>query len=132
MYRLRCGNPQSGPMFRNTKGKPQELNNILNREILPALKRCSRYRKSLDDHADADHAFKLDESVPKWRGGHAARRGLGSNLYALGVPEKVIQSLLRHANVGTTVTYYVKTRDEQTVQAMEKLENALPEILSVN
>jgi integrase len=48
------------------------------------------------------------------------------------VPEKVIQSILRHANVSTTVTYYVKTSDQQNVQAMGRLEDALPESLSVN
>jgi integrase len=53
-------------------------------------------------------------------------------LYALGVPEKVIQTILRHANVSTTVTYYVKTRDDQTAQAMAKLEDAMPEMLTVN
>jgi integrase len=56
----------------------------------------------------------------------------GTCLYAPGVPEKVIQSILRHANVSTTVTYYVKTSDEQNVQAMTRLEDALPETLSVN
>ncbi|MGD1216656.1 MAG: tyrosine-type recombinase/integrase [Terriglobales bacterium] len=39
----------------------------------------------------------------------AARRGLGSNLYRLGVPDIVIQRILRHANVSTTATYYIKT-----------------------
>lgn len=34
--------------------------------------------------------------------------GLGTNLYRLGVPEKDIQAILRHANVDTTLTYYVK------------------------
>jgi hypothetical protein len=47
------------------------------------------------EHAKATHEFKLDETFPKWHGWHAARRGLGSNLYALGVPEKVIQQILR-------------------------------------
>jgi integrase len=132
MYRLRCGNPQNGPMFANSKKNPQNLNNVLNREILPALERCEHCRKNLEDHGKADHDFKRDDSLPKWHGWHAARRGLGSNLYALGVPEKVIQSILRHANVSTTVTYYVKTRDEQAAQAMAKLEDALPETLTVN
>ena len=46
----------------------------------------------------------------EWGGWHAARRGLGSNLYRLGcVSEKVIQRILRHANVSTTATYYIKT-----------------------
>ena len=30
-------------------------------------------------------------------------------LYVLGVPEKVIQDILRHANVSMTSTYYIKT-----------------------
>lgn len=38
MYRLRCGNPQNGPVFRNQAGKPMNLNNLLHREILPAPK----------------------------------------------------------------------------------------------
>ena len=36
--------------------------------------------------------------LPEWHGWHAARRGLGTNLYRLGVPEKTIQAL-RYANV---------------------------------
>jgi hypothetical protein len=50
----------------------------------------------------------------------------------LGVPDKVIQTILRHANVSTTATGYVKTRDDQTAQAMAKLEDAMPEILTVH
>jgi len=50
------------------------------------------------------HDFKRDSSLPEWHGWHAGRRGLGSNLYRLGVPELVIQRILRHANVSTTAT----------------------------
>jgi hypothetical protein len=35
-HRLVCGNPSSGPIFANGKGKPANLNNTLNREILRA------------------------------------------------------------------------------------------------
>jgi hypothetical protein len=52
--------------------------------------------------------------------------------YALGVPEKVIQQILRHANVSTTSTYYIKTVPAQVADAMEKLQQALPESLSGN
>ena len=83
--------------------------NVLGRRILPSLKRCEVCGKAESEHADVEHDFKLDEKFPKWRGWHAARRGLGGNLYALGVPEKVIQQILRHANVSTTSTYYIKT-----------------------
>jgi integrase len=61
----------------------------------------------------------------KWHGWHAARRGLGSNLYRLGVPEMVIQRILRHANVSTTATYYIKTAADDVRGAMEKLENQI-------
>ncbi|MGC2110251.1 MAG: tyrosine-type recombinase/integrase [Candidatus Korobacteraceae bacterium] len=132
LYRMRCGNPQNGPMFRNQAGKPMNLNNLLHREILPALNRCKHCLKRADNHMKADHDFEQDESVPRWHGWHAARRGLGSNLYALGVSDKVIQDILRHANVSTTNTYYIKTASAQVTDAMEKLERALPDSLTVN
>lgn len=133
-HRLRHGNAQQGPMFPNGKKKPTALclNNVLNRQILPALKRCEKCGKAEADHVEAKHDFKLDEEFPKWRGWHAARRGLGSNLYALGVSDKVIQQILRHANVSTTATYYIKTVPAQVIDAMEKLEQVLPETLSGN
>ena len=125
MHRLRSGNPQSGPIFRNSIGNPLNMNNLLNRAITPNLNRCEFCGKRQDDHADRNHDFKRDASIPAWQGWHAARRGLGSNLYRLGVPEKVIQSILRHANVSTTATYYIKTNREDVREAMAKLENSI-------
>jgi hypothetical protein len=61
-------------------------------------------------------------------GWHAARLGLGSNLYRLGVPDMVIQRILRHANVSTTATYYIKTTAEDVRSAMTKLENRIAEV----
>lgn len=132
IHRLRSGNPQSGPIFPSLNGTPTCLNNVLRRQILPALKRCEACGRAEGSHATAAHDFKLDENVPRWRGWHAARRGLGSNLYSLGVSEKVIQQILRHANVSTTNTYYIKTVPAQLTDAMEKLQRALPESLSGN
>jgi integrase len=65
--------------------------------------------------------------MPEWHGWHAARRGLGSNLYRLGVPEMVIQRILRHANVSTTATYYIKTAADDVRKAMTRLENHIAE-----
>ena len=45
---------------------------------------------------------------------------------------KLIQRILRHANVSTTRTYYIKTTDAQTQKAMAKLERAMPKDLTVN
>jgi integrase len=67
---------------------------------------------------------KLRAAGVEWRGWHAFRRGLGTNLYGLGVPDKDIQAILRHANVNTTLTYYVKTAPVNSQVAMQKLECA--------
>jgi len=73
----------------------------------------------------ADHEYKRNDSLPQWRGFHAARRGLASNLYSLGVPEIVIQNILRHFDVSVTQRCYIKPLDESTKNAMSKLENLL-------
>jgi len=76
-------------------------------------------------HAKQDHKFQRDESFPRWRGWHAARRGLGTNLYRLGVPDKGIQAILRHSNVNVTLGYYVKAQTSDVVAAMEKFEEEI-------
>jgi hypothetical protein len=38
----------------------------------------------------------------------------------------VIQRILRHANVSTTATYYIKTAADDVRNAMAKLENVIP------
>ena len=124
VYRLRSRNPTRVPMFPNEAGKPMDLNNLVNRVIAPTLSRCVCGKPRLE-HILADHEFKRDERLPEWHGWRAARRGLGTNLYRLGIPEKTIQAILRHANVSTTTTYYIKTAAADTQAAMNKLEGAL-------
>lgn len=67
----------------------------------------------------------LVKSKLTWKGWHAFRRGLGSNLYSLGVKPVVIQSILRHSDVATTLGYYVVTPTEEAQDAMRQLEGAL-------
>src|SRR5260370_10868355 len=100
---------------------------VVNRAILPALNRCEACGKAESDHQKADHPYKRDTRIPEWHGWHAARRGLGSNLYRLGVPDMVIQRILRHANVSTTATYYIKTAADDVRKAMTTLENHIAE-----
>jgi integrase len=121
-HRARMGNPTSGPIFPNAAGKPMDLNNLLNRVILPTLNRCVHGGKGRSSHILSEHAFERDSTLPGWHGWHAARRGLGTNLYRLGVPEKTIQAILRHANVSTTNTYYIKTAAADVQEAMARLE----------
>lgn len=60
-----------------------------------------------------------------WYGWHAFRRGLASNLSELGVPDPVIQQILRHGDVSTTQRFYRKTCRPAVTKAMKKLSNRL-------
>lgn len=124
-HKLACGNPTKGPIFANRAGNSGNLNNTLNREILPVLNRCAICKKAKADHAGAEHEYKRDDRLPKWYGFHAFRRGLASTLYALGVDDLMIQAVLRHKDVLVTREHYIKTTSEQSVAAMSKLEAAL-------
>lgn len=125
-----CGSPSSGPVFENAKGKPANLNNTLNREILPALNRCLICRKAKADHIAAivSHEFKRDGNLPMWHGWHAFRRGLATTLYGLGVDDLMVQQILRHGDVAVTRRHYIKTTSEQSVAAMAKLDAAFSEL----
>jgi hypothetical protein len=46
--------------------------------------------------------------------------------HRLGVPDMVIQRILRHANVSTTATYYINTPADDVRSAMAKLERNIP------
>ena len=126
IHRLRAGNPVAGPIFANSLGNPLSLGSVVNRHILPALNRCETCGKAERGHG-ADHPYRRDGRIPEWHGWHAARRGLGSNLYRLGVPDMVIQRILRHANVSTTATYCIKTAADDVRKAMTTLENRIAE-----
>jgi integrase len=125
MHHLRCGEPKEGPIFANAAGKPASLVDMENRKILPALNKCSICQKSKADHLGEGHLYKHDVTLPVWHGWQAARRGLGSNLYRLGVHELVIQRILRHSNVSTTATYYIKTAAGDIRGAMDKLQDTV-------
>ena len=61
----------------------------------------------------------------QWHGWHAFRRGLATNLHRLGVSDKIIQRILRHANVAVTQNCYIKTADSEVAAAMQRFERSL-------
>jgi len=61
----------------------------------------------------------------QWHGWHAFRRGLATNLHQLGVSDKIIQRILRHANVAVTQNCYIKTADSEVTDAMLQFERVL-------
>lgn len=93
----------SGWMFGNTIGGAIDLDNLADRVIKPMFK----------------------ANGLKWKGWHAYRRGLATNLHELGVPDKVIQAILRHEDVKTTQRSYIKTVPSVVTEAMKRLEEKI-------
>ncbi len=99
-HRLRAGilaQPDL-PIFQAGNGKPLNLDNLARRVIAP---------------------------VCKWHGWHAFRRGLATNLHALGIADKEIQAILRHSNVSVTQSLYIKSVSESQVSAMDAFSEKL-------
>jgi integrase len=116
-------NPTTWMFAGERRGTSMNLPNLVRRVIVPLLTRCSvcHNPKHLHGELDKDHAFKLDESIPKWKGWHCFRRSLASNLYSLGVKPKVIQAILRHSDIATTLDFYVETSEAESREALDKL-----------
>jgi integrase len=100
-WRTAMGNPDSGWMFGSG---PLDIENFDDRHIKPF--------------------------IDNWHGWHAFRRGLSTTLHRLGVPDKDIQQILRHANITVTQQSYIKTATSDALTAMRLLERivALPDI----
>jgi integrase len=82
-----------------------------------------RFSLNLDNLCARDIRPKLGA---KWQGWHAFRRGLATNLFKLGVPAEVVQTILRHANASTTRTHYIVLQSENAGRAaMQQLEEVL-------
>jgi integrase len=119
---VRCGKPEAGIMFKTKNNTPFNMNNFLSDQIRPVLYRCVHCAEAKEKHAAADHKYQRDSSLPEWKGFHSFRRGLATNLHALGVDDMTIQRILRHSNVSVTQQCYIKTLPEQSVAAMQKLD----------
>jgi integrase len=127
------GSPTAGVMFPTAhrtpicpNGTPICLHNLYEDHIKPVLEGCAECGKLPAKHRRIlDHEYARKDDTPVWRGWHAFRRGLGTNLHQLGVDDKTIQAILRHSNVAVTQAYYIKTRPQQVVDAMAQLEAAV-------
>lgn len=94
----------------------------MNRVIRPVIEQCEVCGRRLVHHETADHLFERDSEQLAWRGWHAFRRGLATNLHDLGVPDLTIQLILRHSDVSVTQRSYIKRLPKQSVAAMKQLE----------
>jgi len=54
---------------------------------------------------------RMESAGVIWKGYHAFRRGLASNLFERGVPDIVVQRVLRHSKLQVTREKYIKLFD---------------------
>jgi integrase len=129
-HRLRAGilAQPSLPIFQAGNGQPLNLDNIARRVIVPALSPCVICREQEEEHKPEGHKFQRDKALPLWHGWHAFRRGIATNLHALGVDDKTIQTILRHSAIGLTQNIYIKTVSESQVSAMDSLTKNFPKL----
>lgn len=106
-----CDKPAQGWVFESERGTPLSPNNVLNREIAPALEAANKLRKEKD---------KL-----VWHGYHSFRRGLASNLKRLGVNDLTIARILRHSDVSVTRQHYIQMGTDDLKRELNRLQREL-------
>lgn len=105
-FRAYLGNPSSGWILAGIRnGNPLRIENLKNRIMLPIFK----------------------QGGIEWRGWHQFRHGVGTNLHATGADPKTIQAVLRHADVHTTMQIYVHSDKENSVRALQNMDDLFTE-----
>jgi integrase len=82
---------------------------------------------SLEDLGNRSIRPALKRAGIQWRGWHALRRGLASNLYELGCDDMIVMRILRHASVSVSRKHYIRVRDPKMEDAMLRLSKAVEE-----
>jgi integrase len=102
-YRSSMSQPTTGIVFHGGSGEPMDFDKLAKQVVRPAVR-----------------AIGLE-----WYGWHGFRRGIASNLYALGANEKVVQRILRHAKPHVTKERYIKAFEPAVLAAMKTMETTL-------
>jgi integrase len=125
-HRLRAGilAQPNLPIFQAGNEQPLNLDNLQRRIISPAIEKCVMCRKPESEHPTEGHLFELDKTLC-WHGWHAFRRGLATNLHAVGVPDREIQAILRHSDIRLTQNTYIKSVSKSQVNALDLLSETM-------
>jgi integrase len=115
------GGPDAYMFVGERLGRPVNLANLVRRGIIPWLDDANK--KEHDEAQAANPGYQVLTPYIKFKGFHAFRRSLASNLYSCGVSPKVIQAILRHSDIGTTLEYYVGVPDNEAREALQKIED---------
>lgn len=102
-HRETSGNPASGPIFANGKGKALDLDSLYHRQMKEPFKAAGI----------------------EWEGWHGFRRGLATNLERIGVRESIAAMVLRHSNDRVTRKHYIKPPTLEAIAAMRRLSETI-------
>jgi integrase len=90
------------------RGAPLNLANLARRVIIPAL---------------PETAGDYQGPPVQWKGWHAFRRSLATNLHSCGVDPRVAQAIMRHSDFRTTLEFYTMIPDADARKALSKIED---------
>jgi integrase len=116
------------PSKKFVEGEDGDGIEVLDTSLFPISKRGGRDGRNAHDldHVGRREVAQACKKVGlKWKGWHAFRRGLASNLFELGCDDVVVQRILRHARVTVTRDHYIKVRDPRVEDAMSRLSSAV-------
>jgi len=109
-HRVRVSGEGQQYMFAGERRQtPLNLANLARRVIIPA---CQEYSDEIQE-------------LVSWKGWHAFRRSLATNLSSCGVEPRIIQAILRHSDIGTTMNIYVQPPDTEARAALDKIADLL-------
>jgi integrase len=106
--------------------------------VIPLVREIlAKYRKQFPPAGDG-WIFPLDldnlsrRDIPQhingaWFGWHAFRRGIGTRLYEADARDKDVQMILRHADISTSMAYYIKPDRERGARGLLKLNKTVRE-----
>jgi integrase len=112
--RLRAGAiwEETGYVFTTELGTPVSASNFIRRHFYPIADRAGIPTRP---QKDGTQGLRL----------HDLRHGCGTLLISLGVKPKLVQTILRHSRLATTMDLYVHAYDEDLRAAVASLNRAL-------
>lgn len=112
--RLRAGSAwtETAYVFTTELGTPVSASNFMRRHFYPIAARAGIPTRR---QPDGTQGLRL----------HDLRHGCGTLLVSLGVKPKLVQTILRHSRLATTMDLYVHVYDEDLREAVNTLDRAL-------
>jgi integrase len=115
-YKQSIGNVTEGFMFGLSHDNPIDIRSFAKWTIEPLVNVCAECDKQESAHdAKSNHKYQRNESLPRWLGWNAIRRGAATHLARnfSGDGVKAASLVLRHGGEQVTQNHYIKTSKQE-------------------